>query len=75
MDEVLSVFNPDVTAAERRADYFSIGHLSDRLLAALQDPAFHREVEALAERFAARPEDAAAAPSRPVDDGSGPDGR
>ncbi len=52
LDEVLCVFNPDFIAAERQADYFSIGHLSDRLLAALQDPAFHRQVESLAEAFA-----------------------
>jgi hypothetical protein len=31
--------------AERHADYFSIGHLSDTLLKALQDPEFHARIE------------------------------
>ncbi len=38
-------------SAERQARYFSIGHLSDRLLAALQNPEFHQKVEELAREY------------------------
>jgi transcriptional regulator with XRE-family HTH domain len=38
-------------AAERKASYFSIGHLSDTLLEALQEPAFHEKVEGLAKEY------------------------
>jgi transcriptional regulator with XRE-family HTH domain len=46
--------------AEREAEYFSIGHLSDTLLKALQDPAFHAEVERRARRHQESGPDAAA---------------
>lgn len=38
-------------ACERQGDYFSIGHLSDQLMKALQDPDFHTRAEELARRW------------------------
>jgi transcriptional regulator with XRE-family HTH domain len=56
LERVLAEPLPPATVAERRARYFSIGHLSDRVLEALQDPIFHRRVEELArEREGAAP--------------------
>lgn len=43
-------------AAEREASYFSIGHLSDKLLKALQDPEFHEWVEQMASDWVKRQE-------------------
>ena len=40
---------------ERQGVYFSIGHLSDRLLEALQNPAFHVRVEEMAREFLEKP--------------------
>ncbi|MFH0911767.1 MAG: helix-turn-helix transcriptional regulator [Planctomycetota bacterium] len=47
----LGISEQDLLAAERKAHYFSIGHLSDRLLVALQDPEFHAMVEELARNY------------------------
>jgi transcriptional regulator with XRE-family HTH domain len=43
-----SVTRESLSAAERKGLYFSIGHLSDTLLEALQDPDFHARIERLA---------------------------
>lgn len=48
-----SEFSP---IAERDARYFSIGHLSDRLLKALQKPEFCEKVELMAKEFMENPE-------------------
>jgi transcriptional regulator with XRE-family HTH domain len=51
-EEMARTLEPFQTeAAEREGDYFSIGHLSDRLLRALQDRHFHEHVEALARQY------------------------
>jgi transcriptional regulator with XRE-family HTH domain len=47
----LTQVGPEALSAEREASYFSIGHLSDALLQALQDPAFHEIVERLAAEY------------------------
>lgn len=47
-------------SAERNASYFSIGHLTDTLLKALQDPLFHARVEAMARDHDGQNADAAA---------------
>ncbi len=77
---------PEELSAEREASYFSIGHLSDALLQALQDPAFHEIVERLAAEYtenrsatlervggqgASAPAEAAAPPPRPGSAGGG----
>lgn len=46
----------DAQASERKATYFSIGHLSDKLLKALQDPEFHEWIEQMASDWLKRQE-------------------
>ncbi len=38
-------------SCERQGDYFSIGHISDQLMKALQDPEFHARAEELARQW------------------------
>jgi|GEM_PF-3192519 len=52
LEAALSLDARGTMGTEREAAYFSIGHLSDRLLRALQDPEFHARVEALAREHA-----------------------
>lgn len=52
-------------SCERRGDYFSIGHISDQLMKALQDPAFHARAEELARQW--QPEDSATGSIAPED--------
>ncbi|MBN1256272.1 MAG: transcriptional regulator [Planctomycetes bacterium] len=52
VESVIGLFDPEIRGAERPAEYFSIGHISDQLLTALQDPQFHSQVEKMAEDYA-----------------------
>jgi transcriptional regulator with XRE-family HTH domain len=51
LEDCLATFRGFDATGERNAGYFSIGHLSDRLLRALQDPDFHARAEVLAEEY------------------------